>query len=79
VVRVDPTGGSGTVVSAGGAFFKLTGVAVEADGGILVTGSSPGDAALIRVDPVTGAQTQVSSGGALLRPHGIALEVSAAV
>jgi len=71
VIRVDPVSGSQTTVSTGGDFDDPRGIAVEADGDILVADLADG---VIRVDPVTGAQTTVSSGGSFVTPYGVTLE-----
>lgn len=74
VIRVDPETGVQTEVSSGGFFSNPTGIALEADGNILIGdwGDFPG--VIIRVDPATGAQTIVSAGGFLVTPIGIAVE-----
>ncbi len=69
VIRVDPTTGARTTVSentapAGGpSFVAPTGIAVEADGDILVADLQAfgGSGGVIRVDPTTGARTTVSA------------------
>jgi hypothetical protein len=63
-------------VSAGGSFVDPFGVALEADGDILVadTDAFGGGGGVIRVDPATGAQTAVSTGGSFVDPAGIAVE-----
>jgi glucose/arabinose dehydrogenase len=76
VIRVDPDSGAQTTVFSGGALVRPRGIAVEADGKILVADAGPrgGLGGVIRVDPVTQAQTTVFSGGALVRPFGVAVE-----
>src|SRR5262249_2388462 len=66
VIRVDPVTGAQTVVSSGGFFVNPVGIALEADGNILVGDPDAlgGGGAIIRVNPATGAQTVISSGGA---------------
>ena len=72
VSRVNPDTGAWTIVSSGGFFVDPSGIALEADGHILV--ADPGANAIIRVDPVTGVQTIVSSGGDFLFPTGVATD-----
>jgi VCBS repeat-containing protein len=77
VFRVDPVSGAQTTVTSGGSFEGVEGVALEADGDILVTSSglgSGGPSSVIRVDPVSGSQTTVSTGGDFDDPRGIAVE-----
>jgi sugar lactone lactonase YvrE len=79
VIRVDPASGAQTTVSSGGSFVHPSGVALEADGDILVAdysafGGDDGPGGVIRVDPASGAQTTVSSGGSFATPFGVALE-----
>jgi hypothetical protein len=60
VIRVDPVSGAQTTVTSGGSFEGVEGVALEADGDILVTSSglgSGGPSSVIRIDPVSGSQT----------------------
>jgi glutamate synthase domain-containing protein 3 len=87
VIRVDPQTGARTAVSANGAptggpaFQDPAGIALEADGDILVADSNAfgGTGGVIRVDPQTGARTAVSANGApaggpaFQQPSGIAL------
>jgi Ca2+-binding RTX toxin-like protein len=78
VFRVDPATGAVTAVSANGApaggpaFSDPVGVAVEADGDILVAddGGFGGAGGVIRVDPATGARTALSANGAPPAPAG---------
>jgi hypothetical protein len=88
VIRVDPATGARTTVSANGApaggpdFAEPFGLALEADGDILVSdGGAFGSAGgVIRVDPVTGSRTTVSANGApaggpeFREPGAVALE-----
>jgi sugar lactone lactonase YvrE len=88
VIRVDPATGARTLVSANGAprggpnFADPSGVAVEADGDILVADENAfgGTGGVIRVDPSSGARTTVSANGApaggpaFSAPFGLALE-----
>ena len=72
VIRVDAASGARTAVSANGApaggpdFVQPVGVALEADGDILVADASAfgGTGGVIRVDPASGARTAVSANGA---------------
>ena len=88
VIRVDPTTGAQTTVSAGGSFADPLGIALEADGNILVAELSSGfgtpffEGGIIRVDPATGAQTTVSSlvtGDALPNPRALAVEADGSI
>jgi sugar lactone lactonase YvrE len=83
VIRVDPVTGGQTTVSSGGSFADPFGIAVEADGDILVADVFAGfgtpffTGGLIRVDPATGAQTTLSSfatGDNLSNPSAVAVE-----
>jgi sugar lactone lactonase YvrE len=90
VFRVDPATGAVTAVSANGApaggpaFSDPVGVAVEADGDILVAddGGFGGAGGVIRVDPATGARTALSANGAppggpdFADPSGLAVEAN---
>jgi hypothetical protein len=87
VIRIDPMSGLRTIVSdnaspAGGPSFSTPrGIAVEADGNILVSDldAFPGGG-VIRVDPATGTRTVLSSneapaeGPGFLAPAGLAVE-----
>jgi hypothetical protein len=89
VIRVDPATGARTTVSANGApaggpaFENPFGVAVEADGDILVADRDAFanlEGGVIRVDPATGARTALSANDAptggpdFANPVGMALE-----
>jgi hypothetical protein len=88
VIRVDPTTGVRTAVSENTspaglpAFVEPRGVAIEADGDILVTDLEAfgGGGGVIRVDPVSGVRTTVSEnsapagGPSFVDPFGIGLE-----
>lgn len=84
VVRVDPVTGDRTIVSdagtgAGPFFGFLAGIAVEADGDLVVTDQTL--QAVLRVDPITGDRTIVSGAGtgagpAYASPVGIAIKAS---
>jgi hypothetical protein len=90
VFRVDPASGARTAVSANGApaggpaFGYPSGVAIEADGHILVADSDAfgGTGGVIRVDPASGARTAVSANSGpctfncgldFVRPDGLAV------
>ncbi len=76
VTRIDPATGARTAVSSDGMFASAVGVAVEADGNIVVADANAfgGKGGVIRVDPATGEQTQVSSAGSFVGPIGIDIE-----
>jgi hypothetical protein len=87
LIRVDPTTGERTLLSSNSApsgapaFRNPTGVAIAADGAVLVADRGPanGPGAVLRVDPKTGARSLVSAnnapagGPALVDPTGLAL------
>jgi sugar lactone lactonase YvrE len=74
VIRIDPSTDIQTTVASGLGF--VGGIAVEADGHILVTSGLlfGGVNGVIRIDPSTGAKTTVTSGGSFSSPNGIAVE-----
>jgi uncharacterized repeat protein (TIGR01451 family) len=93
VIRVDttkPSSSNQTIVHSGAPFVDVFGLALDANGNILVTdtgcpthgcttghrvsGGSP--AAIYSVNPTTGAVTTVTSGGFLDRPYGIKVELN---
>jgi sugar lactone lactonase YvrE len=67
LLRFHPTTGAMTKVAAGNKLVNHFGVAVEANGAIMVIDKATG---LVRVDPATGTQTTVSTGGNLAGPSG---------
>jgi len=73
IIKVDPTTGAQTVISSGGSLTDPQGIAIAANGDIIVANVGF-PAVVIRVDPTSGAQTVISSfepsGGA---PIGIAI------
>jgi DNA-binding beta-propeller fold protein YncE len=69
VIRIDPVTGAQTVVTEGGFLNHPFGIAVEADGQILVTD----DRNLIQIDPVTGDQAIFATGGSLQLGRGITI------
>src|SRR5207237_7678263 len=86
VYRINKTTGAVTTVSAGGYLDNPYAIAVEANGGILVTDATSsvppltGKGGIIRINPVTGAQTIVSVGQADYGcPFGIAIEPSGTI
>lgn len=60
VVRVDPLTGNQTVVSSGGLFRQPEGIAIEANGSLLVADIAA--RAVFRVDPVSGVQSVLATG-----------------
>ncbi len=75
VIKIDPLSGAQIVVSSGGLFGMLHGLALELSGDLLVTSTYVDRAAaIIRVDPRTGAQSIVSSAGLLFNPIDLALD-----
>jgi streptogramin lyase len=76
LVAVNPLNGAQQVVSSAGAFVNPSGVAVEADGNILVVDSDAfgGTGGVIRVNPSTGAQAPLCEGGLLVNPFAAAIE-----
>jgi hypothetical protein len=62
LLRFDPTNGAMAKVSSGNKLIAHSGVAVEANGQILVIDQVVG---VVRIDPNNGSQTVVSSGGHL--------------
>lgn len=76
IFRVDPNTGAQTVVSSGGYFIGPAGIAIAANGDLLIAnagGGSSGPGSIIRVNPITGAQAIVSSGDNLANPVGLAI------
>jgi sugar lactone lactonase YvrE len=74
LIRVDPVTGAQTVVSSGGEFFNLNGVATETSGSIIASreGSAGRSGELIRVDPSNGLQSIVAT--KFSSPHGIVFD-----
>ena len=91
VVRIDPSTGARTLVSANDApagapeFVEPVGIALEPDGDILVADSGALGGAVIRVDPVSGARTTLSANGMpaggpdFVSPQGLALEADGGI
>lgn len=68
LLRIDPVSGQQSTVSSGDLFDAPIGIAIAADGTVLVAdlgpeGPDPG--CVLRVDPASGVQERVSSGGML--------------
>jgi len=77
VIRINPTTGAATPVSDGGYISYLSGIAVEANGNILVTDSNTKQ--VIRINPTTGAQSILSNLDGVMQPWGIAVEANGKV
>ena len=76
VIRVDPLTGAQTLVSSGGLFTDPIGIAIAADGTLLVADQNAFDGfvgAVFRVEPATGAQATLSSAGQFADPWAIAV------
>jgi len=76
VIRIDPRTGAQTVVSANGFFQEPVGIAIEADGNIVVADRVSG---IIRVNPLAGTQTVVHAGPPFVDLFGIALEANGSI
>lgn len=79
IERIDLVTGSITTLTSGGHLDQPRGIAVEADGQLLVTDEQnsffpPSDAILLRVDPSSGAQTVVAQDVFLSRPKDLQLD-----
>jgi hypothetical protein len=82
VIRVDRATGAQTAVSLGGSLVDPSGIALEADGDILVADPeafADFSGGVIRVDPATGAQTTVSSSGSFANPFAVAVEANGGI
>jgi outer membrane protein assembly factor BamB len=80
LIAVDPVSGRQTALARGGDFVDPSGVAITADGTIVVSDLSAfGDGGLIAVNPGTGQQTKVSSSTVFFRPMGIVADGSGQV
>jgi sugar lactone lactonase YvrE len=82
VVRVDPVSGVQRLVSDGGEFAWPFGLAVAADGGIVVANECAGGAGLVRVDPLATHQTDITWNGdddVLVTPERIAFDPAGAL
>jgi hypothetical protein len=72
IIKIDLTTGNQTIVTTGGLLGYVGGMAIDADGQILVLDLcvqlvAPG---IVRIDPATGAQTIVTMGGLIGPPNG---------
>ncbi len=76
IIRIDPTTGNQTIVSSGGLLAVPRGVALDANGDILVAVRFGPINGVVRVDPATGNQTIVSSAGNFLAPADLALDAN---
>jgi sugar lactone lactonase YvrE len=72
VIKVDPITGEQSVVPNLGSFDTAIGIALDANGRLLVSDMGPLDA-LYRLDPITGIQTLITSGGTFVTPRGLAV------
>ena len=73
LIKIDPVTGAQETISSGGLFDAALGIAVDANGDIII--SDFGDVDVIfRVEPITGAQTAISTGGLFDTLRGIAVE-----
>src|SRR4051794_39637113 len=81
VFRVDGVKGTAKKVATGGSFVSPVGIAIEADGSVLVADADAfgGSGGVIRVKPSGGAETTVSSGGLFSNPFGVAVEHTGAI
>jgi sugar lactone lactonase YvrE len=81
IVRVDPATGSQSLVSRGGRLVDPAGLALAADGTIVVVDNVglDGEPELLRIDAASGAQTVLSVGDKLCYPFGVALERSGSI
>jgi len=75
ITKVDPTTGAQTTISSGGSLTDPAGIAIDANGDIIVANVGF-PAAIIKIDPTTGAQIIISSGGLFDGPNGIAIDAN---
>src|SRR5262249_36277144 len=73
IIRVDPATGAQTLISSGGLFVDPTGIAITANGDIIVVDRAR---RVIRVDPMTGTQNLISSDGRFVDPFRIAIDAN---
>ena len=82
IIEVNPYNGDQTVISEDGLFVNPGGVAIDANGNIIVADQlydTTGDdtiGGIIKVDPTTGAQTVVASGGYINGPSDITIDAA---
>jgi hypothetical protein len=76
IIRVDPTTGNQAVVSSASFLAGPRGIALDANGDILVASGFDFTGGVVRVDPATGNQTVVSSGGFFVQPADLALDAN---
>jgi hypothetical protein len=79
IIKVHPVTGAQTVISSGGLFVDPHGVAIEANGDLIVSEThidGVHQGALIRVNSVTGAQTLIARGGRLIRLVHVTIDVA---
>src|SRR3954449_1144876 len=81
VFRITPTTGTEAALSSAGDFATPIGIAVDAQGGILIADADAfgGAGGVIRVDPKTKKQTTVASGGLFANPFDIVVEATGAI
>jgi len=81
VMGLDPKTSQTWMVASGGFLFNPVGIAVEADGHLVVTDMWDGKTggAVIRIEPDSGKQTVLSKGGYLIAPFGIAVGSGGAI
>lgn len=71
IVRINRSTGAQTLVSTGSCFY---GLAVEADGDILVTDAC--NSAIVKVNPISGARTFLTATGVILSAYDIAIDAA---
>src|SRR5688500_1962954 len=74
VIRVDPATGAQAAIASGGFIFNPVGMALEADGHILIGNPGLDASNVLRIDPATGTQTIAASGGYVVYPFDLAVE-----
>ena len=74
VLRLSTATGERTIVASGGKLAQPFGIALDANGDILV--SDTGAQAIIRINSLTGSQSVVAAGAKLGFPFGIAIDLS---
>jgi hypothetical protein len=73
VIHVDPVTGVQTMITCGGLFISLWGIALDTNDDILIADPSAfgGLGGVIQIDPSTGAQLPISVANAFVNPNGI--------